>query len=605
MALLQGLLDTDGHAYKNKTGVEFSTTSPDLRDGVADLIRGLRGRVTVSQGKRGVYTSPDGIRHACRESWRLHAVFPEGIVPFRLSRKVQAYRQPIQRTVPHKIISAIYNEDVSEEQVCITVDAEDSLYVSRDYVLTHNSFISALGASLADPEVVLVFTLSKLKIDMLRRFQRAGFDAVINDGDRKRRERVYGEGHRAWVMNYEKAWVDEDFLSPLVSGRDTLIIMDECQKVVSAEGQNKARQAIDRLIKESGSSRVWPMSASVVGGNPLRYRDVFSLNGRPRHNPLGSKASFIDTYTDRAKTFNVRTRSGGTFQVTDYDWNLDRLQDVRHRVGGATMAVRKTDPGVVDQFRGMQILPEAVTPSAAEQELTDIIISRAEEAKGRGETLMPYYRLLRFACNTPAALLHTEDPIGRDIALKHSALVCDVVNTKLEMVNDKLEEIRESGDKALLFTHWTHLSLHLIRHFIAVPHVVHYGTGQTARQSQEAVDRFKNDPDITCFLTSDAGSHGLNMQEARYCLQYEPLYSYDDSMQRSARIDRADSHLDGLTTYVYITDDSVEQRIWDIQQQRRIISEAVQGTREALSYEGGRSEADSLEFLIFGKERSE
>lgn len=479
--------------------------------------------------------------------------------------------------------------------------------LERDYYFFNfcagggKSMISSLGASLADPEVVLVFTLSKLKIDMLRRFQRVGFDAVINDGDRRKRERVYGEGHRTWVMNYEKAWVDEDFLSPLVTGRDTLIIMDECHKVVTAEGQNKARQAIDRLIKASGSARVWPMSASVVGGNPLRYRDVFSLNGHPHKNPLGSKASFIDTYTNQTKTLNVRTRSGGIFQVTDYDWNLDRLQDVRHRVGGATMAVRKTDPGVVDQFRGMQIIPEAVTPSAAEQELTDIIISRAEEAKGRGETLMPYYRLLRFACNTPAALLHTEDPIGRDIALKHPALVCDVVNTKLEMVNDKLEEIREAGDKCLLFTSWTHLSLHLIRHFIAVPHVVHYGTGQTAQQSQEAVDRFKNDPDITCFLTSDAGSHGLNMQEARYCLQYEPLYSYDDSMQRSARIDRADSHLDGLTTYIYITDDSVEQRVWDIQQQRRVISEAVQGTREALSYEGGRSEADNLEFLIFGK----
>ena len=66
------------------------------------------------------------------------------------------------------------------------------------------SFISALGASLADPEVVLLFTLSKLKIDMLRRFQGIGFDAVINDGERRKREKVYGEGHRVWVMNYEK-----------------------------------------------------------------------------------------------------------------------------------------------------------------------------------------------------------------------------------------------------------------------------------------------------------------------------------------------------------------------------------------------------------------
>ena len=463
------------------------------------------------------------------------------------------------------------------------------------------SMISSLGASLADPEVVLVFTLSKLKIDMLRRFQGIGFDAVINDGERRKREKVYGEGHRVWVMNYEKSWVDEDYLTPLVAGRDVLVIMDECHKVVSDGGQNKARKAIDRLIAAAGTPRVWPMSASVVGGNPLRYRDVFSLDGRPRHNPLGSKASFIDTYTDRAKTFNVRTRNGGTFQVTDYDWNLGKLQEVRHRVGAATMAIRKTDPGVVDQFRGMQTITETVVPSDDERRLTDAIIRRAQEAKEKGENLMPYYRLLRYACNTPVALLHTDDPIGRAIAAENPSLVCDAMNTKLEMVNDKLEEIREAGDKALLFTHWTHLSLHLIRPSLAVPHVVHYGVGQTDRESQAAVERFKDDPDITCFLTSDAGSHGINMQCARYVIQYEPLYSYDDAMQRAARIDRADSHLDGLTNYVMLTENSVEQRIWDIQQERRTISEAVQGTHEALSYTGGRSEADSLEYLIFGK----
>lgn len=467
------------------------------------------------------------------------------------------------------------------------------------------SHISALGALLAEPEVVFVFTLSKLKIDMLRRFRGAGFDAVINDGERRKREKVYREGHRAWVMNYEKAWVDEKFLVPLVAGRDALFIMDEASKIVTDGTQNKSRKAIDGLIRASGRARVWPMSASVVGGNPMRYRDVFSLDGHPRKNPLGSKQAFINTYADDVKVANVRTRTGGTFTVTNYEWNLEALQEVRHRVGAATMAVRKTDPGVVDQFRGMQTIPETVVPTDTERELIDIIIRRAGKAKGRGETLMPYYRLLRYVCNTPAALLHTEDPIGREIARDHPLLVRDVINTKLEMINDKLEEIREAQDKVLLFTHWTHLTLHLIRGHLTVPYVAHYGVGQSHRESQAAQDRFKRDPDITCFLTSDAGSHGLNMQCARYVIQYEPLYSYDDAMQRAARIDRADSHLDGLTNYVMVTEGSVEERIWNIQQQRRLISEAVQGTHEALSYSGGQgSEASNLNYLIFGESRS-
>jgi hypothetical protein len=72
-------------------------------------------------------------------------------------------------------------------------------------------------------------------------------------------------------------------------------------------------------------------------------------------------------------------------------------------------------------------------------------------------------------------------------------------------------------------------------------------------------------------------------------------------MQRSNRIDRADSYLDGLTSYVFVTDDSVEQRVWDICNERRELASATLGTTEVLSY-SSRLESDNLEFLIFGKE---
>ena len=85
------------------------------------------------------------------------------------------------------------------------------------------------------------------------------------------------------------------------------------------------------------------------------------------------------------------------------------------------------------------------------------------------------------------------------------------------------------------------MSLHLIEPHIGVPHVTHFGVGQTNKESQEAQDQFIADPDITAFLTSDAGMHGLNMQCAKYVIQYDPTYSYDEGMQRASRIDRSDS----------------------------------------------------------------
>jgi SNF2 family DNA or RNA helicase len=193
--------------------------------------------------------------------------------------------------------------------------------------------------------------------------------------------------------------------------------------------------------------------------------------------------------------------------------------------------------------------------------------------------------------------------VGKEFLDEHHHLIVQAESTKLAKLNEMLESIRESGDKVAVFTHWTNLTLHLIRDKIEVPHVVHWGVGQSEIDSQAAKDRFMTDPDITCFLSSDAGSHGLNLQCARYVIQYEPTYSYDDAMQRASRIDRADSHLDGLTNYVMVTESSVEQRVWNIQQDRRIISAATQGTEEVLSYGSNRallSETENLPWLIFG-----
>jgi SNF2 family DNA or RNA helicase len=298
----------------------------------------------------------------------------------------------------------------------------------------------------------------------------------------------------------------------------------------------------------------------------------------------------------------VRTRNGRQFSFTTYDWNLVKLQEVRHRVGGRTMAVRKTDPGVREQFKGIETLPVRVQPTPATRELLDLITERARDAHTRGEGLAPHYLLARIACINPGALRHSSSPEAAQLLADRPDLLDAGHSAKIEVLNGLLEEIGEAQDKAVVFCHWTELGLLRLAPHITVPHVLHYGTGQTARESQAAQDRFKSDPGITAFCSSDAGTHGLNLQEARYVINVDPTYSYDDLAQRNARIDRADSHLDGLTAYVLITEDSVEERVWEVCESRRRLAAAVQGTQEELSY-GDRpdgEESRNLEWLLFG-----
>lgn len=452
-------------------------------------------------------------------------------------------------------------------------------------------------------DLVIACTLSKLKENLRRTFEQpAGLDAVVNDGTKPKRLRVYQEPHQVFVMNYEKLWVDEEAIAAQVAGRRVLWVLDEGHKLITDNGQNKSRQALDRLTR-MGTATVWPMSATVVGGNPLRYRDVFSLDGHPVRNPLSTKADFIARYADRVRDIPIRSRSGRQFSFTAYDWNLSALQEVRHRVGDRTMAVRKTDPGVREQFKGLQTLPVMVQATAPARELLDLITAAARQAHRDGEGLAPYYLMARIACINPEALRRSSSPQAALLAQSRPELLDARHSTKIEVLNDLLDGIRESRDKAVVFCHWTELGLLPLAEHLTVPHVLHYGTGQSAAASQAAQDRFKTDPDLTAFCSSDAGTHGLNLQEARYVVNVDPTYSYDDLAQRNARIDRADSHLDGLTAYVLITENSVEERVWDVCQERRQLAAAVQGTQEELSYgeRVGRDESRNLEWLLFGE----
>lgn len=469
---------------------------------------------------------------------------------------------------------------------------------------TGKSLFAAAGAqemfNRDEVDLCLAFTLGPLKTNLARFFAAATeLDVAQPDGTPAKRHRAYEADHDVYVLNYEKARVDYEPLAELVAGKRVLFVCDEAHKLLTDSKANTFRKCFDKLV-DASQPTIWPMSASVVASNPLRYRDVFNLSGEA--NPLGSKADFVRRYAAEVRTYDMPTRYG-SFPVTFYEWNTASLHEVRHRVADRTQSVRKTDPSIRDLFKGLQTVVVPVQLSKDDQKLYDLIVEEARPVKEAGGNLMPYYRLLRYVCNNPEALRRTADPAGKDLAKKHPALAVHTHSAKLEAVIDLVETIRASGDKTLIFTQWVEMSLDLIAAALKrakIPYVIHHG-GLSTKDNQAAQEKFKSDPDITVFLSSDAGAHGLNMIEARYVIHYESPYSYDTMMQRSNRIDRADSYLDGLTSYVFVTDDSVEQRVWGICNERRELASATLGTTEVLSY-SSRSEPDNLEFLIFGKE---
>ena len=128
-ALLQGLLDTDGCATKNN-GVEFVTGSFQLMEDLVWLVRSLGGYTRFTSRTRKKEGRP------CSTEYYARLSLPEEIVPFRLSRKLARLKK--RRVTKSRGIESITPVEPTE-MTCISVEAEDGLYVIDDFIVTHNT----------------------------------------------------------------------------------------------------------------------------------------------------------------------------------------------------------------------------------------------------------------------------------------------------------------------------------------------------------------------------------------------------------------------------------------------------------------------------------
>jgi phosphate starvation-inducible PhoH-like protein len=165
LAVLQGLLDTDGGPVTQEgrtCRVQYCTTSPRLRDDVIFLVRSLGGivywRTRPAAGRKPGHAQGRDV-HDRSDAYVLDIRLPEGIEPFRLSRKREVYRS-CGGGRPMRFIDSI--EPAGEaETLCIQVAAADSLYVTDDFLVTHNtlndSFIVLDEAQNTTPEQMKMF----------------------------------------------------------------------------------------------------------------------------------------------------------------------------------------------------------------------------------------------------------------------------------------------------------------------------------------------------------------------------------------------------------------------------------------------------------------
>lgn len=143
LGVLRGLMDTDGSVFSHKSEksrVQFYSTSPQLAEDVKFLCESLGGiaRIrTKRTPKNGTHKSGFGHKHDIQV---VDIVMPKEVNPFCLERKRTKFNPSRVLRFVSDVVDVGY-----EECQCISVAAEDHLYLTGNFIVTHNTLRRAIA----------------------------------------------------------------------------------------------------------------------------------------------------------------------------------------------------------------------------------------------------------------------------------------------------------------------------------------------------------------------------------------------------------------------------------------------------------------------------
>jgi len=136
--LLQGLMDSDG-GYDTHGYPSFEVTSKELAENMAFLVRSLGGRTKIREKTRSTFKYKGQVKEG-RKVYRM---------TISLISDVFAYSVKGDKTL--KNFSRQKNKNIenikkigSKECQCIKIENEDGLYLTNDFIVTHNTVCSEM-----------------------------------------------------------------------------------------------------------------------------------------------------------------------------------------------------------------------------------------------------------------------------------------------------------------------------------------------------------------------------------------------------------------------------------------------------------------------------
>jgi superfamily II DNA or RNA helicase len=328
---------------------------------------------------------------------------------------------------------------------------------------------------------------------------------VINGG-RAQRQKDYAQDDFCKITNYEKLKPDLDLIA---EWSPELVIVDEAQRV------KNWNTIAARALKRIDSSY-----AIVLTGTPLenKLEELISI------------VQFVDQH-----------RLGPTWKLL----HEHQVRDEAGRVTGYTglEKIGETLAPIMIRRRKSEVLRQL--PSRTDQNLlvpmTEMQLTYHQENADIVSRIVQRWRRTRF--------LSDQDQRRLTCALQNMRMSCNSTYL-LDQATDhgvKADELAallddllvEPEAKAVVFSQWTRTHDIVIRRLEArdLGYVSFHG-GVPSEKRPALVERFRDDPGCRVFLSTDAGSTGLNLQHASTLVNMDLPWNPAVLEQRIARIHR-------------------------------------------------------------------
>jgi len=136
LEILRGLMDSDGTIGKKGCAV-FYSSSKTLAEDVAEIVRSLGGRAVTRSRQRQGYGGVINDKKVKFNfpSYEVTISMPQKLNPFYIKRKASKH---ICKTMHKQKIKSI--EYIGKKEVqCILIEDSEHLYITNDYIVTHNT----------------------------------------------------------------------------------------------------------------------------------------------------------------------------------------------------------------------------------------------------------------------------------------------------------------------------------------------------------------------------------------------------------------------------------------------------------------------------------